>query len=189
MQRFPSSSTKSKVQPEEAVECTANDVLAAVSGISILVLETLQDVARLAPAPYLSVVSSAALRILETVQEFKGNEQGFKKLGTDTCNLVYAIAANCLRLTENNGAVSPGLEGNLKQLWKYGFHDSLLLGIRVDDYISRFLKQIQGYVDKQLCRSRISRFLMHKSGYGAVRGYRDDLKHRLHTFGVLYQSF
>ncbi|KAK1226583.1 hypothetical protein PQX77_010466 [Marasmius sp. AFHP31] len=99
-------------------ERTANDVLAAASGISILVLETLRDVARLAPAPYLSVVSSTTLRILETVQEFKENEQGYKKLGADTCKSVYAITANCLRLTENNGALSADLMGNLEQLWR-----------------------------------------------------------------------
>ncbi|KAJ8072456.1 hypothetical protein PM082_016015 [Marasmius tenuissimus] len=68
MQRFLSSSTRSRKQSKEAPERTADDVLAAVSGMSTMVLKTLQDLARWAPAPYLSVISSAALRILETVQ-------------------------------------------------------------------------------------------------------------------------
>ncbi|KAL0065139.1 hypothetical protein AAF712_007975 [Marasmius tenuissimus] len=163
--RFLSSSTKSKNQSEEAAEHTANDDLIAISEVSGLVLETLQDVARLAPAPYLSDISSVALRILKAVKTSKENTQCFEKLGVDTCNLVYAIVANCLRLTENNKALSADLQGNLRQL-------------------SSFLKQVEGYIDKQSRRSRISRFLTHKSESEAVRGYRDGLKHCLHSFGL-----
>ncbi|KAJ8072438.1 hypothetical protein AAF712_007968 [Marasmius tenuissimus] len=110
------SKTKSKKQSEEAPESTASNVLAAISGVSVLVLETLQDVARFAPVPYLSDISSVALGILEAVQTFKGNKEGFKKLGADTCELVYAINATCQGLTKDDKPLSTDLQENLRQL-------------------------------------------------------------------------
>ena len=59
---------KSKKESAEASESKTNNVLAVVSGVSVLVLETLRDVARFAPVPYLSDISSVALGILEAAQ-------------------------------------------------------------------------------------------------------------------------
>ncbi|KAK1234205.1 hypothetical protein PQX77_002597 [Marasmius sp. AFHP31] len=71
---------KPKKQSKEVPdgESTANTVLAAASGVSILVLETLQDIARFASAPYLSDIASLALGILQAVQTSKDTKRNSK---------------------------------------------------------------------------------------------------------------
>ncbi|KAL0564664.1 hypothetical protein V5O48_017377, partial [Marasmius crinis-equi] len=166
MIHFDDSSTNSK-QRERPAQPTeqSNDVLTAVSGVSELVLRTLQDVARFAPVPYLSDISSVALGILEAVQTSKGNKEGFAKLGEDVCELVYAVNATCEGLVKNDKALSKDLEANLGQL-------------------SNSVKQVQAFVTKQLGRHRISRFLTYKSDSGAIQEYRDNLRHCLDVFGL-----
>ncbi|KAL0569092.1 hypothetical protein V5O48_012881 [Marasmius crinis-equi] len=152
---------KSSTQPTDQ----SNNVLAAMSGVSVIVLQTLQDVARFAPIPYLSDISAVALGILEAVQTFKGNKEGFRKLGEDVCELVYAINATCENLVKNGKPLSKDLEANLAHL-------------------SSSIKRVQAFVAKQLRRHRISRFLTYKSDSTAIQEYRDNLRHCLDVFGL-----
>ncbi|KAL0569091.1 hypothetical protein V5O48_012880 [Marasmius crinis-equi] len=133
-----------------------SNVPAVASGVPVIVLQTLQDLARFARAPYLFDISSVALGILEAVQTFKGNNlEGFKKLGGDVrCGLVYAINTTCEGLVKNGKPLSKDLEGNLAQL-------------------SSSIKR--AFVAKQLRRNRISRFLTYKFDSTAIQEYRNDL--------------
>ncbi|KAL0058637.1 hypothetical protein AAF712_014683 [Marasmius tenuissimus] len=142
---------------------TSMNVLAVISGVSIPVLETLQDVARSAPAPYLSEISSVALEILKAVQTLKRSKGKFKKLGASTCELVYAIHATCEDLTKDNKPLDANVEENLKHLLKS-------------------IKQIQNFIAKQLRRSRFSRFWTYRSDSREIQQYKDDFDHYLELF-------
>ncbi|KAK1221362.1 hypothetical protein PQX77_015831 [Marasmius sp. AFHP31] len=72
--------SKKQSGPKPPDDPMINNVLASLSGVSILTLETLQDVARFTPVPYLSDISSAALKILEAVRTFRGNKEAFRRL-------------------------------------------------------------------------------------------------------------
>ncbi|KAL0058639.1 hypothetical protein AAF712_014685 [Marasmius tenuissimus] len=123
------SKSKSKKRSLEEVPMT-NNALAVKSGVSVLVLDALQDVARLAPVPYLSIICSVARWILETVQTFDENKEAYKALGEDTCGVVYAINDTCQGFMKENETWTADLEENLRQLWVYSFRGSLLLESR-----------------------------------------------------------
>ncbi|KAK1219124.1 hypothetical protein PQX77_018165 [Marasmius sp. AFHP31] len=97
---------------------TVNNVLASLSGVSILALETLQDVARFTPVPYLSDISSAALKILEAVRTYRGNKEAFRKLCSEICDLICTVHTTCDGLTKNDKPLPDDLQDNLKQLLK-----------------------------------------------------------------------
>ncbi|KAL0564665.1 hypothetical protein V5O48_017378 [Marasmius crinis-equi] len=147
---------KLPTQPEDQ----SNNDLAAATGVSVTVVETLRGVARLTPVPYLSNISSVALHILQTVQTFKINKEGFKKLAGDVCELVPAINAACGNLVTNGKLLPEDLEAHLGQL-------------------SHIIKKIQTFVTQQTGRYRISRFLTRRSDSKAVHGYRGDLSNWL----------
>ncbi|KAL0065140.1 hypothetical protein AAF712_007976 [Marasmius tenuissimus] len=125
-----SKSKKRSSDPEKGPASTATNALAAISGVPAPVLETLQDVARLAPAPYLSIICSVALWILEAVQTFKENKEAYKGLGEDTCGVVYAINDTCQGFMKENTTWTTELEEKLSKIWVYSFYGPLLLEFR-----------------------------------------------------------
>ncbi|KAK1221294.1 hypothetical protein PQX77_015904 [Marasmius sp. AFHP31] len=146
---------------ENAPRSTTNNALAVKSGVSVLVLDSLQDVARLAPVPYLSIVCSAASWIVETVQTFKENKAAYKALGEDTCGVVYAI---CQEAMKENKTWTAKLEEKHRQLWMS-------------------IKQIQSFIGRQWRRRQFSRLLTYKPDSEEIQRYRDsNLKDCLKIF-------
>ncbi|KAJ8072454.1 hypothetical protein PM082_016013 [Marasmius tenuissimus] len=160
-----SKSEKRSSDPEKGPASTATNALAAISGVPAPVLETLQDVARLAPAPYLSIICSVALWILEAVQTFKENKEAYKGLGEDTCGVVYAINDTCQESMKENTTWTTELEEKLSKIW-----------------VS--IKQIQSFIGGQLRRSGSSRRLLtYKSDFERIQRHRDSsLKDCLNIF-------
>ncbi|KAG7089540.1 hypothetical protein E1B28_011213 [Marasmius oreades] len=143
----------------------ANNFLAAVSGVSVIVLQTLQSAARFAPVPYLSDISAAALGIVNAAQTFESNKEGFRRLAADSCELVYAVTSTCDGFTKDGKSLPADLEEHLKQLLES-------------------LKKIQAFIAKQSRRNRFSRFLTYKTDTGTIQEYREALRHSLDLFGL-----
>ncbi|KAL0066229.1 hypothetical protein AAF712_006659 [Marasmius tenuissimus] len=142
-----------------------SDVLASISGVSTLTLETLRDIARFTPVPYLSDISSVALMILEAAQTFRGNTETSKKLCSEICDLVCTIHATCRSLTKNDKPLPDDLEENLRQLL-------------------RSIEKLQTSIDERLRRPGYLRFLTYKTDSEAIQEYRNDIKYCLDRFEV-----
>lgn len=83
--------------------------------VSIVVLTTLQDVAKMSPVLFLSSAASTALSILDVVQRTRSNKSGFKELAKDSCEVVYDII-NAQKDVSQNGDVPIDLVNHLEQL-------------------------------------------------------------------------
>ncbi|KAL0059791.1 hypothetical protein AAF712_013432 [Marasmius tenuissimus] len=142
-----------------------SDVLASVCGVSTLTLRTLRDIACFTPIPYLSDISSIALKILEAAQTFRGNTETFKKLCLEICDLVCTIDATCSGLTKNDKPLPEDLEENLRQLLKS-------------------IEKLQTSIDERLHRPGFLRFLTYKADTEAIQEYRNDIKYYLDRFEV-----
>ncbi|KAF9267799.1 hypothetical protein L218DRAFT_1073884 [Marasmius fiardii PR-910] len=157
--------SKESLPPATSGTQSSTNLLSAISGVSVIILETLKDVARFAPVPYLSDISYAALSILDAVQTCSSNKEGFKRLASDSCELVYAVTSTCNGITKDGKTLPADLEEHLRQLLES-------------------LRRVQGFIAKQLRRNRFSRFLTYRSDTGTIQEYREDLRHSLDLFGL-----
>ncbi|KAF8335226.1 hypothetical protein F5887DRAFT_618836 [Amanita rubescens] len=71
---------------------SASEVVNVLLGVSSIILMTLRDTSKISPVPYLSNAAGIALDIIMVVQNARQNRDGFKRLASDSCELVYVIA-------------------------------------------------------------------------------------------------
>ncbi|KAE9399179.1 hypothetical protein BT96DRAFT_1019654 [Gymnopus androsaceus JB14] len=114
------------------------EIFSALSGATSLALSTLNDVATLAPVPYLSEAAGLALGIWNAVQTTRNAKSSLLSLGEDACTLVYTVWTTCDEvLQRQRGAgealTQPELKAEPRE--KEGKQDDNLVAGRLDDPI------------------------------------------------------
>ncbi|EDR13306.1 uncharacterized protein LACBIDRAFT_322856 [Laccaria bicolor S238N-H82] len=126
---------------------------------SNVVLTTLNDLASMAPVPYLQQAAGLALGILNIVQGAKDNRDTFQKLAADTCELMYVV----LCMSEEAFEEDCGFIDNLQNLLDA-------------------LSSTKRFLCKEVSRGPAVRLLRCKSDLGQIQEYRDALRRPLDEF-------
>ncbi|KAF9463387.1 hypothetical protein BDZ94DRAFT_1259231 [Collybia nuda] len=129
--------------------------------VSLLVLTTLRNVARVTPVPYLMEAADLALGILSAVQSMKDCREGFKSLASDSCGLVYAIVG-----AHSEAVVEP------KDM-----------DIHVNELLET-LRSIHTFSQKELRRNVLARLVRNSSDSTKILEYRQALRQSLDVFGL-----
>ncbi|KAF5348961.1 hypothetical protein D9758_014207 [Tetrapyrgos nigripes] len=138
-----------------------SQVMSDALELSSNIIYTLKETSKVAPVPFLSLASTLALSILETVQNARNNKDDFLRLGNDACNLVFAIGDSVKEVRNTN----EGLLSHLNELVKT-------------------LSEIDTFAKGRAHRSKMHRALFTKGDAGAIQEYRQRLRHALDIFGV-----
>ncbi|KAG5729405.1 hypothetical protein E4T56_gene2363, partial [Termitomyces sp. T112] len=130
---------------------------------SELVVSTLLNVAQLTPVPYLQNAAGLALSLLDIIQSVKSNQDAFRQLGEDACQLLYFILRNDSRAAQTIATLPSAFLKDTKELYET-------------------LKDIYNSAKARTSRNKVFRVIQYKSDSTMIQQYRDRLKHSLDVF-------
>lgn len=131
-----------------------------LTATSRTVLETLRDVAKATPVPYLSEAAGLALSIFDLVERAHGNKEDLSSLASECVSIVYII----------NGAFDNPVQE---------FPDDLRRDL---EKVRDTLSAIQKFAQKQAARRFVPRMIMGRKDAEDIKTYQGKLAQAMLTF-------
>ncbi|KAF9261225.1 hypothetical protein L218DRAFT_507192 [Marasmius fiardii PR-910] len=133
--------------------------------ISQTVLSTVKDLAAFTPVPFLREAAGCALAIIEAVDRVITNKEGFQRLASHACEIVFAVQ----RATEVGGRTA------------WNKDDEMVDNLR---HLLSTLSQIQEYAESRTGKNPFLRFVYQHSDEQKVPRFREELNHALALFNL-----
>ncbi|KAF8644805.1 hypothetical protein AX16_008265 [Volvariella volvacea WC 439] len=150
-----------------AIKAEENSLFELLPGFSTLILQALIDASKFSAIPGLDQVASAALSIVQTIQDAKSNKRAFRALGEHVCEVTYVIVG---------GLQHQGRDNKVHKT-KDQLRDDLLI----------FLDKLNGIkeaIKVKLKQGWFSRLINASDDKVALQQLEVDLRHSLDLFGV-----
>ncbi|KAF5361132.1 hypothetical protein D9758_009057 [Tetrapyrgos nigripes] len=162
------------------------DVAAIGAGIARTVLETLREVAKYAPVPFLSESAGLALGVFDAVERAHGNREDLRTLAEECVNLVYII--KCAFDRENslsNPSLNP--DSSLKNRHQASEPEPEKLVIPEElkkdlEKVRDTLKPIEKFVKKQAQRNVVSRIVMGSKDAEDIKTFQRRVEQAMRAF-------
>jgi len=143
---------------------SGSDAVDVSLDVTSIVLTTLRDASNIPPVPFLSDAAGIAVNIAGVVQKARSNKGGFKRLGEESCELVYVI----VRANQDVLSVEE-VPGNLTENLQH---------------LVNALTSAQKFAQKGASRNFFKAMLCSNADSGRIKDHREKLKQFMRVFGL-----